>query len=134
MQQDYLSTYLLVIIWESNWFIITFVATYSVTVIMVTRSTKPEYFSVAFQLNYLKILTNLPMNKFAYENSLKLNESKSLILLFGTILLSFGLAKMGHLESFPSVLKIGNYMEFNVLFPNFNFATTYLCHSFGHIE
>jgi hypothetical protein len=46
---------------------------------------------------------------------------------------SFGSKKRGYLESFPGVLKMGNFIDFDVLFPNFNFATSYFCRSRSHI-
>lgn len=36
-------------------------------------------------------------------------------------------------ESFPGVLKVGNFIDFNVLLPNLNFATLYHCRSRRHI-
>jgi hypothetical protein len=46
---------------------------------------------------------------------------------------SFGSKKRGYLESFPGVFKIGNFIDFDVLFPNFNFVTSYFCRSRRHI-
>jgi hypothetical protein len=50
----------------------------------------------------------------------------------GDIVQSFGSKKRGYLESFPGVLKMGNFIDFDVLFPNFNFATSYFCRSRRH--
>ena len=45
------------------------------------------------------------------------------------IVQSVGAKRWGCLESFPGVVKIGNFTECNVLFANFNLATLHLCHS-----
>lgn len=42
---------------------------------------------------------------------------------------TFGAKTEGSLKSFPVDSKIGSFIDFDVLFANFKFATSYLCRS-----